>query len=169
MSRIFVFVLAVVCAVAVGCGKKEAEYVPPNTRQIQDPITDLGSPAAMKRVEAAAKYLLAYVEETGKFPDVRTGLDLKKLLSEHFGKKVEAFSENSDELTAFDKVWVRNDGKGPILYNYALAGKSLDEIRNKENTWMLEDPMQFPGEGNVIAYVSGRVGVVKKEPVAGGM
>jgi hypothetical protein len=28
--------------------------------------------------------------------------------------------------------------------------------------------MQFPGEGNVIAFVSGRVGVVKKQPVAGG-
>jgi hypothetical protein len=168
MRRFVWFIIPLFCAIMIGCGKKETQYVPPNTRQIQEPITELGSAAAMKRVAAAAKYLLAYVEETGKFPDVRTGLDLKKLLSEHYGKKVEAFSENSDDLTAFDKVWVRNDGKGPILYNYGLAGKSLEEIRNKENTWMLEDPMQFPGEGNVIAFVSGRVGVVKKQPVAGG-
>ncbi len=122
----------------------------------------------MKRVEAATRYLLAYVKEVGTFPDARTALDLKKLLEEHYGDKVNSMGAG-DKLTGFAVVWVRNDGKGPLLYNYGLAGKSLDEIRNKENTWLLEDPIQFPDAGNVVSYVSGRVAVVKKLPVAGGM
>lgn len=152
----------------VGCGPKEEPYVPPNTTQLQQPITDLGPEAAMKRVEAATRYLLGYVEEVGKFPDARTALDVKELLEEHYGDKVRSLG-GGDELTGFDVAWIRNDGKGPLLYNYALSGKSPDEIRNKENTWLLEDPIQFPEAGNIVSYVSGRVAAVKRLPVAGGM
>lgn len=166
--RALSFACAAMLVFLFGCGSGEEEYVPPNTTQIQEPITDLGPEAARKRVEAATQYLLKYVEEVGKFPEARTALDIKKLLEAHYGKGVQAFG-GTDDLTGFDVVWVRNDGKGPLLYNYALSGKSPDEIRNKENTWLLEDPIQFPDAGNVVSYVSGRVAVVKKLPVAGGM
>lgn len=157
------------CAVLVlfGCASGKDEYVVPNTTQVQEPITDLGPEAAMKRVEAATKYLLQYVEEVGKFPDAQTGHDLKRLLREHYGDKVQAFG-GEDDLTGFESVWIRNDGKGPLLYNYGLTGKTPDEVADKDTMWLLQDPVQFPEVGSIFSYVSGKVGTVKRLPAAAG-
>ncbi|MER3413884.1 MAG: hypothetical protein C4341_06535 [Armatimonadota bacterium] len=154
--------------VLCGCSSAEDDYVVPNTTQIQAPITDLGPDAAMKRVEAATRYLLMYVKEVGKFPDAQTGLDLKKLLREQFGDRVQSLGGN-DDLTGFEFVWVRNDGMGPLLYNYGLAGKTPEEIADPDTKWLLQDPMQFPEVGSIYSYVSGRVAAVKRRPVAAGV
>lgn len=151
--------------------EKEASYVPPNTKQVQEPITHLGSEAVEKRLEAAGAYLLQYVREVGKFPNARTGFELREVLRAHFAERLAQIDRKDDALTQFEFAWARHDGKGPILYNYGLAGKSLEEVRDPESTWMLRDPIQVMAGGyaEVMANGKPRVAIVSDEPALGGM
>lgn len=172
MVRFGVTCFAAALVLLGGCAKEaETTYEPPNTKQVQEPITELGPEAVQKRLEAAASYVLAYVKEVGKFPDARTGFELREYLKQYFGNRLAQLDKKDDSVTQFDLAWARHDGKGPILYNYSLAGRSLSEIRDPEGTWLLRDPIQVVDKGYAEVSVSGKskITVLSDEPAIGGM
>jgi hypothetical protein len=172
MVRLAVMCLATALALLVGCAKEaETTYEPPNMKQVQEPITEHGPEGVQKRLEAAASYLLTYVKEVGKFPEARTGFELRDSLKQYFGDRLAQLDKQGDPLTQFDLAWGRHDGKGPILYNNSLAGRSLSEIRDPKGTWLLRDPIQIVDKGYAEVSVDGKskIIVLSDEPALGGM
>lgn len=155
------YVLAITifaCYLVTGCGKEpeKPRKLMPGMERRQPPITDQGVEAVKSRMVAAGNLVLKYVEKHGVFPEATTSLELRDVLRSDFGSE-----------PGFEQMWISHNGKALLVYNQNLPGKRLQDIANKDGTWLLRDPIGFP-EGYVIVYCSGRVATVIERPIGAG-
>lgn len=158
MKYIIVILLIATC-VGAGCEKKaeKVRRVLPGQDLKQPAITDRGIEAVKSRMVAAGNIILRYVEKHGVFPEATTSLELRDVLRKDFGSEPD-----------FEQMWISHNGKALLNYNQGLPGKRLEDIPNKDSTWMLKDPIGFPDQGYVIVFCSGKVDAVIERPVGAG-